>query len=64
LAHPRLEALTHDAIVQAAKNLAPGSIRKWSVIVEVKRTDVSRTICDGQLGTSESVEPKARASGA
>jgi hypothetical protein len=34
LAHPRLEALTRDAIIHAAKDLAPGDIRKWSVVVD------------------------------
>jgi hypothetical protein len=34
VAHPRLEALTHDAILRAAEGLSPGDIRKWSVVVE------------------------------
>lgn len=33
MAHPRLEALTHDAILRASRDLSPGDIRKWSVVV-------------------------------
>jgi hypothetical protein len=44
LAHPRLEALTHDAIVRAATNLSPGEIRKWSVVVEGREFPVKQLI--------------------
>ena len=44
MAHPRLEALTHDAIVRAAKNLAPGDIRKWSVVVDGREFPVKQLV--------------------
>ena len=44
MAHPRLEALTHDAIIRAAKNLAPGDIRKWSVVVGGREFPVKQLV--------------------
>jgi hypothetical protein len=57
LAHPRLEALTHDAIVQAAKNLAPGDIRKWSVVVDGREFPVKQLVREAanQLQSSDSL---------
>jgi len=44
VAHPRLEALTRDSIISAAKNLAPGEIRKWSVVVDGREFPVKQLI--------------------
>ena len=44
LAHPRLEALTRDAIIRAAKHLAPGDIRKWSVVVNGREFPVKQLV--------------------
>lgn len=44
MAHPRLEALTHDAIIRAAKHLAPGDIRKWSVVVDGREFPVKQLV--------------------
>ncbi len=44
MAHPRLEALTHDAISSAARDLVPGDIRKWSVIVEGREFPVKQLV--------------------
>lgn len=44
MAHPRLEALTRDAIIRAAKNLAPGDIRKWSVVVGGREFPVKQLV--------------------
>jgi hypothetical protein len=44
LAHPRLEALTREAISHAAKDLVPGDIRKWSVVVEGREFPVKQLI--------------------
>ena len=44
MAHPRLEALTQDAIVRAAKHLAPGAIRKWSVVVDGREFPVKQLV--------------------
>lgn len=44
MAHPRLEALTHDAIVHAAKSLKPGDVRKWSVVVDGREFPVKQLV--------------------
>jgi hypothetical protein len=56
LAHPRLEALTHDAITRAAKHLAPGDIRKWSVVVDGREFPVKQLVREAanQLQTKDS----------
>jgi hypothetical protein len=56
LAHPRLEALTHEAIVRAAKHLAPSDIRKWSVVVDGKEFPVKQLVREAanQLQTKDS----------
>lgn len=56
MAHPRLEALTHDAIVRAAKHLAPGAIRKWSVAVDGREFPVKQLVREAanQLQSKES----------
>ena len=56
MAHPRLEALTHDAIVRAAKTLAPGDIRKWSVVVDGREFPVKQLVREAanQLQSSDS----------
>jgi hypothetical protein len=48
--------LTHDAIVRAAKNLAPGDIRKWSVVVEGREFPVKQLVREAanQLSGSDS----------
>jgi hypothetical protein len=60
LAHPRLEALTRDAIIRAARDLVPGDIRKWSVIVEGREFPVKQLVREAanQLqNTNSSVTP-------
>jgi hypothetical protein len=55
-----LEALTRDAIIGAAKNLAPGDIRKWSVVVNGREFPVKQLVREAanQLhGTSSPVTP-------
>ena len=44
MAHPRLEALTHESIVHAAKDLKPGDIRKWSVVVDGREFPVKQLV--------------------
>ena len=44
MAHPRLEALTRDAIIRAAKDLTPGDIRKWSVVVDGREFPVKQLV--------------------
>lgn len=60
MAHPRLEALTRDAIIRAARDLVPGDIRKWSVIVEGREFPVKQLVREAanQLqNTNSSVTP-------
>ncbi len=56
MAHPRLEALTPEAIVHAAKDLKPGDIRKWSVVVEGRGFPVKQLVREAanQLKSSDS----------
>ena len=56
MAHPRLEALTHDSIVNAAKDLKPGDIRKWSVVVDGREFPVKQLVREAanQLHSKES----------
>lgn len=44
MAHPRLESLTRAAIVRAAKDLAPGDIRKWSVVIGAREFPVKQLV--------------------
>jgi hypothetical protein len=55
VAHPRLEALTREAILGAAKNLAPGDIRKWSVVVDDQEFPVKQLVREAanQLPSSD-----------
>ncbi len=57
VAHPRLEALTHEAIVRAATNVVPGEIRKWSVVVEGREFPVKQLVREAanQLPRGESL---------
>jgi hypothetical protein len=56
LAHPRLEALTRAAIIDAARNLAPGDIRKWSVVVDGREFPVKQLVREAanQIQSSDS----------
>ena len=56
MAHPRLEALTHDLIVRAAKHLKPGDIRKWSVVVDGREFPVKQLVREAanQIQSSDS----------
>ena len=56
MAHPRLEALTRDAIISAAKHLAPGDIRKWSVVVDGREFPVKQLVREAanQIQTQDS----------
>lgn len=44
MAHPRLEALTREAILRASKKLAPAGIRKWSVVVDAREFPVKQLV--------------------
>jgi hypothetical protein len=60
LAHPRLEALTREAIIGAAKNLVPGDIRKWSVVVDGREFPVKQLVREAAnrlQGNNSSVTP-------
>ena len=56
MAHPRLEALTHDSIVRAAKELKPGGIRKWSVVIDGREFPVKQLVREAanQIQTKDS----------
>ena len=57
MAHPRLEALTHDAIVRAAKHLAPGDIRKWSVVVDGREFPVKQLVREAANQLQAAIPP-------
>ncbi len=42
--NPRLNALTKEAIKNAARHAAPGTIRKWSVVVEGREFPVNQIV--------------------
>ena len=44
MAHPRLEALTREAILQTARDLTPRDICKWSVVVDGREFPVKQLI--------------------
>lgn len=56
MAHPRLEALTRDAILRTAKDLTPSDIRKWSVVVDGREFPVKQLIREAanRLGLTDS----------
>jgi hypothetical protein len=44
--HPRLNGLTKEAITKAAKQGSPGTIRKWSVVIEGREFPVKQIIME------------------
>ena len=44
MAQPRLKAQNRDAIIRAAKNFAPGDIRKWSVVIDGREFSVKQLV--------------------
>jgi hypothetical protein len=46
MAHPRLEAVTRDDVIRAARRLTPKRIQKWSVVVERKEFPVKQILME------------------
>ncbi len=46
MAHVRLEAVTHQAVVRAARKLTPKKIQKWSVVVSGREFPVKQLLME------------------
>lgn len=46
MANPRLEALTPDDVIRAARKIEPKEIQKWSVIVEKREYPVKQLLME------------------
>ena len=44
--HPRLEAVTREDVIRAAKSIEPRAIQKWSVVVNGKEFPVTQALME------------------